>query len=1068
MTDSNQKLKNSLLKKRWVRIVISIVVLTIIIFVTLPVATKLYLADWLEKNGADTAQIESMTFNPFTTRLTIKGVDVVKGGQSLLKNSTMVVDIGLPSLLNRDIRVEKAEYVDLSLDLEQFADGIWRIGSVVIPNSKEDKLPQPEKAPSPRWGVLTDHLLLSNCTVKFKTPKLNFNILIKKGELQKFTTHENEREADLTLEGEMNNKPFTITLEDLQIRPSIKFTGEIYVKGFQLSDLGELLSETLPVFTGTTDLEGKAVFAMEDDGGMSVEYDGMINLAKGHIGYEAMDTSADNLAWKGGVQYSQKVAGAITIKTDGSLSGNKFNLQLPTANFTTSEAIIDFTGKTEVLIEDNVAVVHDGSLLVEEILVELPEQAITEKQLMWQGRSQYDSKPDEKGFIVKTDGDLKLGPVNYDNQASSGSKVADVEGVSWQGAVRVGEQSDKSLLLEVDGSLITKQLMASLSEPQLQILQESLSLKTNTSVGFGENLKVEGQSSLDLNTFTLSAEQDNKPLISLDTLSIKDLVAGENNQIRVSEISAERIESNVSGGMPLEINVSQIQMQNLLVDQFTTLSSEALVVENTSVQSSHNGKGLAELQQVKLNNIHVDGDKRVAVEDAVLSGFNALAQENDSENHAVSLDHAVIKNLLWDSALGVTGDQVKLENLQAVLARDKDGELTVNTQLKDMQQSTSVPESEEDLKTAETKPSDSEEKAGEDVSKGVAIKLQQFIATGENNIVFEDYSLAVPYKTDLVIHELEATDIDSSNSENQIKLLLKGEFEKRAPLELTGTLSPFGEKTVLDLGLSLKNYPLSSLSAYTVQSVGTALSEGQLKIKSDIQLADNVLDMKNKVDLRKLKTETISPELAAELNNELPIPLDAALALLRDSKDDISLSIPFSGPLGDLNVGISDVLITALSKAIVPAASGYLMYTLGPYGALAYVGAKVGEKMLEVKLPPVEFGPKMFDITEAHTEYLERIGAILTDRPQMDLQICPQVLAWELLTEEQKAAVTTDSYSEPIEKEREELLALGQDRAVAIQTYLAQKHGIDITRLLICDTLIKRDKKSVPQVELQL
>lgn len=267
--------------------------------------------------------------------------------------------------------------------------------------------------------------------------------------------------------------------------------------------------------------------------------------------------------------------------------------------------------------------------------------------------------------------------------------------------------------------------------------------------------------------------------------------------------------------------------------------------------------------------------------------------------------------------------------------------------------------------------------------------------------------------------------------------------------------------------VNLKNYPLSSLSPYTVQSVGTALASGQLKVKTKIVLANDVLDMDNEILLKKLETKTISPELAEELNNQLPIPLDSALSLLRDSKRNITLDVPLSGPVSELNVGVSDVLITALSKAIVPAASGYLMYALGPYGALAYVGMKVGENVLQVTLPPVVFVQQQNALTKEHVDYLQRVGKILQDRPNADIQLCPQVASWEFLTKEEKTAVK-GAVIEVEEKKIGELLELGQQRAAAVQSLLENDYGIARNRLLLCDTKIEMEKDAVPAVLLQL
>lgn len=314
---------------------------------------------------------------------------------------------------------------------------------------------------------------------------------------------------------------------------------------------------------------------------------------------------------------------------------------------------------------------------------------------------------------------------------------------------------------------------------------------------------------------------------------------------------------------------------------------------------------------------------------------------------------------------------------------------------------------------------------------------------------------------------MQLQSLDSTNPEAKSPFVLEAVLEERAPFNVTGDISPFMEPVALHLELKLKNYPLSRLSAYTVQSVGTALASGQLHLQTTLDLENDNLDMKNSVVLKKLKTKTISPELEAELNNQLPIPLNTALSILRDSDKNISLDVPLSGHVSDLNVGISDVLITALSKAIVPAASGYLMYTLGPYGALAYVGMKVGEKMLKVELPPVDFVPGETDISEEHKKYLEKVAEILKGRPETDVQLCPQVVSWEFMDEKQINEVQGADV-EVDEKERDKLVELGQQRAKAVQTHLVSTHEVDTSRLLICDTLLVTGKDNKPLINLNL
>ena len=61
--------------------------------------------------------------------------------------------------------------------------------------------------------------------------------------------------------------------------------------------------------------------------------------------------------------------------------------------------------------------------------------------------------------------------------------------------------------------------------------------------------------------------------------------------------------------------------------------------------------------------------------------------------------------------------------------------------------------------------------------------------------------------------------------------------------------------------------------------------------------------------------------------------------------------------------------------------------------------------MLQVKLPPVVLAQQETTVNDEHAPYQERIGKILQDRPESDIQICPRVASWEFMTEEEKSGL---------------------------------------------------------------
>lgn len=1043
-------------QKRWVRVCGGVLFALPILFMFAMYGVKLYLVDWFMKNGADSARIEKLTLNPFLGKLKLAGLDVQVGGTSLLKNADMVVDVGFGALFKKDIEVQNAVYSGLVLDLEQYADGSMRIGSYTIAKGEEKKeVAGTGEEVTSAWAFLADKVSLTDCKVILKTPDLDMQLIVEKAELQKFTTREGQPAGSLLFKGFLDGEQIDIQLSKLMIAPFLQLEGEVKVARFNLEEIAIILKETLPVFAGDVGLGGKLAVSLGDKGAMSIDYDGDISIANPDIGSESFATKAESLTWSGDVHYESGDSFPMVIVTDGLLAAKEYFIEVNSADFTTTESRIELKGKNTVTIDDNILVHNDGTLLMENADVTLPGNTLQEDRFFWQGVIVYDSNHAEAGQYVDTKGALELGPLGYVLGEIGEETSVTSNSLNWKGDLIYGQKNGgKNSYVTLAGSLDGSQIATELKGPGMQLQQGLVSFTTDSKIDFGQTFDIAGTNSLVLDTFSFSGNAET-PTIALDKLEILDVQGQGEKHLRLKQLSTAGLTVAIPGNMPLDITVPAISLNGFSTEDLANFSIDSIALDQPKIIATHNGEELLRIDTMKATALNIDESAHVIADTLSVAALTFLGvQEGAKENPFLTLGEAKLSGIKWEGEDGFTGESLKFDNLVTTAIRDKKGDLNVSQRLAAMQVS---------MVDAQ-KP---EEDAEDDTGRTLPIRLGELAVTGKSHVKFEDYTLAVPYITDLAISKMQLLDLDSTTPEVKSPFVLEADLEERAPFTVEGDISPFMAPIALHLKLKLKNYPLSRLSAYTVQSVGTALASGQLKLKTKIDLENDTLDMENSIVLKKLETKTISPELAAELNNELPIPLDAALSILRDSDRNISLEIPLKGPVSDLNVGISDVLITALSKAIVPAASGYLMYTLGPYGALAYVGMKVGEKMLKVELPPVDFTPGDRVISGEHKKYLEKVAEILKGRPETDIQLCPQVVSWEFMDEEDKNSIEGKTV-EIVEKDREKLIELGQQRSEAVQSYLVSTYGVDKSRLLICDTLIKNAKSAKPLVLLNL
>ncbi len=879
---------------------ITVIVVAVIIYTLLPLAAEYSLTRYLKHNGAEHVEIESITYNPFLAKLTIEGLNVTKGGVSVFSESQVIINARLISLLKKNVHLQRVYYQDLLIDVEQFEDGAWRIGSLIFPGNQEEKEQvEPVDPVANAWRLKADNVGMKNCTIHLKTPAVALDLWIDSAELLKFSTQDNVPSGRFSLLGTLNGSPVKLYFDTLNFLPELLIEGDVQVGGFQLKALKKLLVDVLPEIDGEFGLEGKVVYRQQKDGRDTIEYDGMLELSHHKIGSDSFLSTAEKISWYGTMKYLGSQEGALAVKTNGKIKSNRLNLNIHTA--------------------------------------------------------QASDKNEESPEV-----------------SAPNSYVVSVDKAAWQGMFQFSKSPDD---------------------------QES---------GVAE----------------------------------------------ITEIELLGISADVPGSFPLLVKIPSVRIEGLQTSDLKSFRGKILDIGDAELLAKSNGEELISFKKVSVESLSAYTDGQISFDSASLLNLLVLKESADPGNiPLINLSNSLITGLRFHSQTGLLIDSIEFSELHTSLIRKQDGNFSFQQTIEDFSDGT-----QENLHTKQ-KP--------EEDSSGIPLTINEIVFSGKNTLHFEDNTLTVPFKTDLEIKKLHLLNLDSSKPDQETDVSLEGTFEKRAPLQITGKIFPFNKTFNLDINLELRNYPLASLSSYTVQSVGTALASGQLRVVSNVELNDGVLDAQNRVILQKLETKKISEELAKELDNKLPVSLDTALSILRDSEDNITLDIPVKGPASDLGIGVADVLITGLSKAIVPAASSYLVYALGPYAALAYVGMKVGEKMLQIDLPPVTFmeGDSHFDTT--HDDYLVRVSKILKDYPDPDLQICPEVVLWEFLPEKNRNANHTENY-ERDQGYIQKLNDLGQQRAAAIKDYLIGKHGIKAERLLLCETKIEKSEDATPQVKMHL
>lgn len=371
---------------------------------------------------------------------------------------------------------------------------------------------------------------------------------------------------------------------------------------------------------------------------------------------------------------------------------------------------------------------------------------------------------------------------------------------------------------------------------------------------------------------------------------------------------------------------------------------------------------------------------------------------------------------------------------------------------------------------------------------------------------FSDLSLILPFSAQIKSLDGGASHI-SSDQKSTVKVDLKGSAYDLAPVDVKGEISPYlGD---YDVTVKFTGMPMPLISSYMVQFAGYKVEKGKMTLELNYKVADRELTASNNILIDKFELGE-----KVENPNAVSLPLELAVALMKDSDGKIKLHVPITGSLDDPKFSVSHIVVDALVNSIGKVISS-------PFRALASL---IGS---EKDLSTISFAAGDAVLTKQQIGKLDDLAKALKTRPVLDLEIkgaafqeqdWPEVsddalydqlkrikaaeinkqggrkiraehvvisdedyrrLMEQLFVEKfplmveksllgttrlvgSKADTSTDEFyavakqklSAIIQPEEQRLKSLAAERAQAIANYIVQKGGISNERVFILDTAI--------------
>lgn len=230
----------------------------------------------------------------------------------------------------------------------------------------------------------------------------------------------------------------------------------------------------------------------------------------------------------------------------------------------------------------------------------------------------------------------------------------------------------------------------------------------------------------------------------------------------------------------------------------------------------------------------------------------------------------------------------------------------------------------------------------------------------------------LPFEFNANVQDLNANIDNISNTTSELtQASLEGRVGEFGLMQLDTELDPFNFVDAANIDLRFSNIDLPEATPYVIKFAGREVDAGTVDLRLNYTLENQSLNANNQMTLNSL-------ELGEEIDypDAMDLPLDLALALLKDSNGVIEFEVPVSGEINDPEFDLGPAIRRAITNILtnIVAAPFRLLGNL--------VGA--GE---DANIDQIRFLPGRSDIAAPEQQKLLQLAEALAQRPELQLEV---------------------------------------------------------------------------------
>ena len=213
----------------------------------------------------------------------------------------------------------------------------------------------------------------------------------------------------------------------------------------------------------------------------------------------------------------------------------------------------------------------------------------------------------------------------------------------------------------------------------------------------------------------------------------------------------------------------------------------------------------------------------------------------------------------------------------------------------------------------------------------------------------------------------------SSRRDARSQVELDGRVDEFGLARVRGQLNPFVPTDNTDMNVIFKNVDMVSASPYSMKFAGYKIAEGKISLDLQYKVRDSQLEGNNHIVLDNM---TLGERIDSP--DALHLPLELALAILKDSDGRIDLGLPVSGDMKDPQFSYGAVVWKAVGNILSKVVTS-------PFRALGNLFGVSGDK-----LETVDFDAGSGVLLPPEREKLNQVAKILAKKGQLQLAVPAQ------------------------------------------------------------------------------